>query len=163
MKTAFAALAAVVLCMTPAVAQQSADPSLKQLELGSNGTGYAVILDGDGHEYHCKARETREAVDLGPCKPLRLVTPLKPGRDELSLNLPDAMPTMSPAKRSVVALFERNRCALSYADLKSALENLGARQRQTIGQTVAEMTERGEIADDAGRERAVLKIGDRCS
>ncbi len=154
-------LAALAIFAAPTLAQAQEAPRLLQLELGASGKGYAVILDGEGNEHHCAARETREAVDLGPCKPLRLVTPLVQ-KAKPELNLP-SIPTMSPAKRSVVNLFERNKCALSYADLKRALENLGARQRQTIGQTVAEMTERGEIADDAGRERAVLKIGDRCS
>jgi len=158
MKRIISAAIALLALPTLAVAQEA--PSLLQLELGTSGKGYAVILDGEGNEHHCAARETRESVDLGPCKPLRLVTPLVKPRTELEL---PSMPTMSPAKRSVVDLFERNRCALSYADLKSALESLGARQRQTIGETVAEMTERGEIADDAVRERAVLKIGDRCS
>ena len=69
---------------------------------------------------------------------------------------------MSPAKRAVVDLFELNRCSLSYNDLKQALGRLGSLQRQTIGQAVAEMSERGEIADDAARERAVLRVGDRC-
>ncbi len=160
MKGAGLAIAATLIAGHSALAQQSGEPSLKQLELGNGNSGYAVILGGDGHEYHCEARVTREAVDLGPCKPLRLVTPLKP---ELAEPTAKAMPTMSPAKRSVVELFERNGCALSYADLKGALQNLGARQRQVIGRTVAEMTERGEIADDAIRERAVLRTGDRCS
>jgi hypothetical protein len=153
-------LAALAMLAAPTVATAQDAPRLLQLELGSSGKGYAVILDGEGNEHHCVARETRESVDLGPCKPLRLVTPLSRPRAEIEL---PSMPTMSPAKRSVVDLFERNRCALTYVDLKRALESLGARQRQTIGQTVAEMTERGEIADDAVRERAVLKIGDRCA
>ena len=153
-------LATLALFALPAFAAAQDAPRLLQLEIGNSGKGYAVILDGEGNEHHCVARETREAVDLGPCKPLRLVTPLSKPRAEIEL---PSMPTMSPAKRSVVDLFERNRCSLTYADLKKALESLGARQRQTIGETVAEMTERGEIADDAVRERAVLKIGDRCS
>ena len=152
------AIAAVLIALPAiALAQQSGEPSLKQLELDGN-SGYAVILDGEGHEHHCEARVTREAVDLGPCRPLRLVTPLVPEREEPQARIP----SMSPAKRAVVDLFERNRCAIDYADLKRTLESLGARQRETIARTVAEMTDRGEIADDAGRERAVLKIGDRC-
>lgn len=137
-------------------AQQADDgPSLRQLDLDADGGGYAVVLDADGHEYHCKAEETRESVDLGPCKPLRLVTPLDTQEP--------ALPPMNPAKRSVVDLFERNRCTLGYADLKAAIESLDARQRKAVARTVAEMTERGEIADDERRERAILRIGDRCS
>lgn len=153
-------LAALAMFAIPAFALAQEAPRLLQLELESSGKGYAVILDGEGNEHHCAARETRESVDLGPCKPLRLVTPLNAQTRETRL---PSTPTMSPAKQSVVDLFERNKCSLTYTDLKRALENLGARQRQTIGQTVAEMTERGEIADDAVRERAVLRIGDRCS
>jgi uncharacterized protein (UPF0254 family) len=91
---------------------------------------------------------------------LRLIAPLN--NETRDIGLPTTS-GISPAKRSVIALFERNRCAIGYADLKTALESLGARQRQTIGETISEMTDRGEIADDAVRERAVLKIGDRCS
>jgi|GEM_PF-5869889 len=149
-----------ILLATAAHAQQTGQPSLKQLQLEPNGRGYAVVIDGGGNEYHCKAEEIRDSVDLGPCKLLRLITPLIPQVAEPEL---PTMPSMSPAKRSVVNLFERNRCALGYADLRNALQSLGARQRQVIGEMVAEMTERGEIADDAVRERAVLRIGDRCS
>lgn len=155
MKISATVLAASLFCLQSAHAQQAEGPSLKQLQLGSGGDGYAVVLDDEGHEYYCEAKETRDSVDLGPCKPLRLVTPL-------DTQLP-AMPPMNPAKRSVVDLFERNRCALDYADLKAAIESLDARQRKTVARTVAEMTERGEIADDELRERAVLRIGDRCS
>jgi len=74
-----------------------------------------------------------------------------------------ALPPMNPAKRSVVDLFERNRCSLGYADLKAAIESLDMRERQAVARAVAEMTEKGEIADDELRERARLRIGDRCS
>ena len=151
---------ASLLLAGAATAQESDGPRLLQLELSPGGNGYAVVLDEDGNEYHCDAKETRDAVDLGPCKPLRLVAPLNPATREARQ---PSMPTMSPAKRSVMDLFERNRCALDYADLKGALERLGARQQRVIGETIAAMTERGEIADDSIRERAVLKIGDRCS
>ena len=151
----------LVASMFPLVsfAQQADAPSLKQLELGSNGEGYAVILNTDGHEHYCTARETRDAIELGPCKPLRLVTPLTNEQNTVDRQ---SIQTMSPAKRAVVDLFELNRCSLSYNDLKQALGRLGSLQRQTIGQAVAEMSERGEIADDAARERAVLRVGDRC-
>jgi len=149
------AFAASILFTQGGAAQQAEGPSLRQLELNADGGGYAVVVDEDGHEYHCQARETRDAVDLGPCKPLRLVTPLD--------TQTSALPPMNPAKRSVVDLFERNRCSLGYADLKAAIESLDMRERQAVARAVAEMTEKGEIADDELRERARLRIGDRCS
>ena len=156
MKTRF--LVMLAFLPTVALAQQSGEPSLKQLELDGN-RGYAVILDGEGHEHYCEARVERDTVDLGPCKQLRLVTPLVPPRAE---PVPAPMPSMSPAKASVVDIFERNNCTMTYSKLRDALGSLGARQRQTIAETIAEMTERGEIADDDGRERAILRIGNRC-
>ncbi len=157
-RVAFVVLASV-FAATATYAQQSGEPSLKQLELDGS-RGYAVVLDGEGNEHYCEAKVGRDAVDLGPCKPLRLLAPLNSETRDVQL---PSTPSVSPAKRSVIALFERNRCTLAYADLKAALESLGARQRQIIGETISEMTDRGEIADDAVRERAVLKIGDRCS
>lgn len=156
MRRALMALAMLLGGVTAASAQGSeGDPSLMQLELNDEGTGYAVILDGEGHEYHCEANVARDTVDLGPCRPLRLVTPL-------DTQLP-ALPPMNPAKRSVVDLFERNRCILAYADLKRAIDSLDTRERNAVARMVAVMTERGEIVDDRDRERAHLRIGDRCS
>lgn len=152
-------LGAAALAVLPALPLAAAEAQLKQLELQNGSSGYAVILDGEGHEHYCEARVTREAVDLGPCKPLRLVTPLKAEAAAETA----ALPSVSPAKAQVISLFERNGCALSYADLKSTIEPLGARQRQVIGELIAAMTERGEIVDDAARERAVLKTGSRCN
>ena len=142
-------------CAQTATAQQAEGPSLRQLELSADGDGYAVVIDEDGHEYHCKAEETRDSVDLGPCKPLRLVTPL----DMQS----SAFPPMNPAKRRIVDLFEQSRCRLDYATLRDALESLDTRDRQAAARVISEMTDRGEIIDDEGRERAVLRIGDICS
>ncbi len=153
-RTAALAVAAVLLA-SAVQAQEAGQPSLHQLELDANGGGYAVVLDADGHEYHCVAKETRETVDLGPCKPLRLVTPLD--------MQPTFAPPMDPTKRTIVELFERNRCVIAYADLKDAIETLAPRQQQTVARMITEMTERGEISDNEARERAVLRIGDRCS
>ena len=149
------ALASSFLLVQAAAAQQAEGPSLRQLELNAGGDGYAVVIDGDGHEYHCEAEETRDSVDLGPCKPLRLVTPL-------DMQSP-AFPPMNPAKRRIVDLFEQARCRLDYATLRAALETLDTRDRQAAARVISEMTERGEIIDDEGRERAVLRIGDICS
>jgi len=145
----------LALCGQAALAQQAEGPSLRQLELNADGNGYAVVIDGEGHEYHCEAEETRDSVDLGPCKPLRLVTPL-------DMQSP-AFPPMNPAKRRIVDLFEQARCRLDYATLRAALETLDTRDRQAAARVISEMTERGEIIDDEGRERAVLRIGDICS
>ena len=153
------AAAAGIALLAASGTAQAAEAQLKQLEIHDGSRGYAVVLDGDGHEHYCEARVTREAVDLGPCKPLRLVTPLVA---EKAMPEPAALPSVSPAKAQVISLFERNGCALSYQDLKSTIEPLGARQRQVIGELIASMTERGEIVDDATRERAVLRTGDRC-
>ena len=153
-------LAALAVAALPALAlaQQSDAPSLKQLELDGN-RGYAVVLDTNGDEYHCEARVERDSVDLGPCKPLRLVAPLAPARVEPEAPRP---PRGNAAERNVVALFERNGCTLSYSRLRDVLGGLGARQRQVVAEAIARMTERGDIADDDARERALLRVGGRC-
>lgn len=150
-----------VLLASPAFAQQ-AEPELKQLEIQSLNKGYAVILGPDGHEHYCEARVTDEAVDLGPCKPLRLVTPL--------INKKPAAPTASRTpsaeehtRAQVIGLFENNGCSLKYSELQAVLGKLGARQRETVGTTVAAMSKSGEIADDQRNERVTLKAaGSRC-
>lgn len=146
----------LALACAPALAQNS-EPKLKQLEMDGS-RGYAVVVDTDGHEHHCDARLTREAVDLGPCRPLRLVTPL--------INTPEperpATTTGASMRETVIALFEKAGCSISYSDLEKTLLSVSDLRRQAVGRVIAEMTERGEIADDRARERAVLKTGTRC-
>ena len=142
-----------IFAASPALAQ-SVDPKLLQLELDGN-TGYAVVIAPDGNEHYCDARVTREAVDLGPCKPLRLTVPLGTGQT--------VAPANTGMRESVIGAFEQFNCTLSYAQLEQELSKMSELRRKAVAREIAEMTASGEIADDVRNERAVLRVGSRCS
>ncbi len=119
--------------------------------------GYAVVKDEKGFHHYCEARNAADALEIGPCKPINMVTPVTS-----EVAKPAGLPQRDFTKAQIVSLFEQNGCSLKYTDLTQAIQTLGARQQRVIAEKIKEMTASGEIADDAVRERATLKSGTRC-
>lgn len=156
MRTGLALTTALVALPALAFAQ-SGQPKLQQLELDGR-SGYAVVIAPDGNEHYCEAEVTRDSVDLGPCKPLQLITPLV-----TSAAQPQAVETRGSMRSTVIQLFEQAGCAISYSYLENALTSVSELRQKAVAGVISEMTDRGEIVDDLRNERAVLRVGNRCS
>ncbi len=148
-------IGATLVCGS-AFAQSSGEIELEQLEMQTQTRGYAVVKDEKGFHHYCEAKNVADALEIGPCKPINMVTPVT--REVAK----PAAPQRDFTKAQIVSLFEQNGCSLKYADLTQAIQTLGARQQRVIAEKIKEMTASGEIADDAVRERATLKSGTRC-
>lgn len=109
--------------------------------------GTAVIADRLGERYLCGIDDKRSYAEIGDCKPLRLSARVG-GYVE--------------AQSKVMGLFERNDCALTYAQLKSALSSASEETRKSVGEIMADMTQAGQLVDDEARGRAQLTAGAVC-
>jgi len=110
--------------------------------------GSAIIGDRLGDKYACSITEKRSYSEIGGCKPIRLSARVG-GYIE--------------AQSKVLGLFERNDCALTYDQLKSALTNASEETRKAVGEIMADMTQTGALIDDEARGRARLTTGSVCS
>jgi hypothetical protein len=110
--------------------------------------GSAIIADRLGDKYACDVTQKRTYAEINGCKPIRLSARVG-GYIE--------------AQAKVLGLFERNDCALTYAQLKSALTNASEETRKAVGEIMADMTQSGALVDDEARGRARLTTGAVCS
>lgn len=152
MKTAFiAATASAFLLTMPAFAQElGTSKSASDVEILSFDAkaGSAIIADRLGDKYACEVTEKRAYAEINGCKPIRLSARVG-GYIE--------------AQAKVLGLFERNDCALTYAQLKSALTSASEETRTAVGEIMADMTQSGALVDDEARGRARLTTGAVCS
>lgn len=148
------ALALSVLIASPAMAQDygsstsAGDAEILDLSVGTNGKGTAIIADGLGERYACSASEKSTYLEIGDCKPIRLS-----GR----------VGGYIEAQGKVLRLFERNKCSLTYDQLKSALANADEATRKAVGEIMSDMTNTGALVDDEAKGRAQLTAGSVCA
>ena len=137
----------------PALAQDyggstpAKDAEILDLSVGADGSGTAIIADGLGEKYACSTTEKRTHMEIGGCKPIRLS---------------ERVGGYIEAQGKVLRLFERNKCNLSYDQLKSALASADEATRKSVGEIMADMTNSGALVDDEARASAKLTVGSVC-
>ncbi len=142
--------ATITACLVaaPAIAQDlGTSMSAEGVEILSFQGNTAIIADRLGDKYACAIDEKRAWAEIGDCKPIRLSARVG-GYIE--------------AQGKVLGLFERNDCALTYNQLKSALANASEATRKSVGEIMADMTQSGALVDDEARGRAQLTVGSVC-
>jgi len=147
----YAAAASICLVAAPALSQDlgksvsAGDVDILSFDAKA---GSAIIADRLGDKYVCGISEKRAYAEIGDCKPIRLSA---------------RVGGYIQAQSKVLGLFERNKCSLTYDQLKSALTSASEETRRSVGEIMADMTASGDLVDDEARGRARLTTGAVCS